>query len=276
MTRRLKLMTSLSTLAAASALTVAGCGGEGEGEGGETEGDKAGSSISAEGEGLSAESEGEGESEGENAAGSGDPATDDVEYMRLLGLVRGHLIAFLELYQSGAAASAMMHVKHPESELYGTLTPAISARGQYGFAEELTALASAADTGGDVNDAFSDVIEALNAHAPAANVATQLMAVSAIVRTAADEFDIGVDDDGLISNAHEYQDAYGFLVSSREIVSGITTTDVNEVEAIDVAQEQIGLALDAFDSLTAGETEGQPSTLYGAAARIEIAARGLM
>jgi hypothetical protein len=36
------------------------------------------------------------------------------------------------------------------------------------------------------------------------------------------------------------------------------------------------LALDAFDSLTAGETEGQPSTLYGAAARIEIAARGLM
>jgi len=171
---------------------------------------------------------------------------------------------------------AITHVKHPESELYGTLAPAISARGKQGFAEELSALAGAAETGGDVTNAFGDAVEALNAHAPAAGAATQLMAISAIVRTAADEFDIGVEDDGAVSNAHEYQDAYGFLVASREIISGITTSDVNEAETIEVAQEQIGLALDAFESLTAEETEGQPSTLYGAAARIEIAARGLM
>lgn len=270
-------MTSLSTLAAASALTLAGCGGEGEG--GEAEGEKAASSISGESEGLSGESEGEGEggeSEGENASASGDPATDDIEYLRLLGLVRGHLIAFLELYQGGATDMAMMHVKHPESELYGTLAPAISARGQHGFAEELSALAGAASAGGDVNNAFSDVVEALNAHAPSANVATQLMAISTIVRTAADEFDVGVEDDGSISNAHEYQDAYGFLIASREIISGINTSDMNEAEAIEITQEQIGLALNSFPSLTADATEGQPSTLYGAAARIEIAARGLM
>lgn len=279
MTRRLKLMTSLSTLAAASALTLAGCGGEGEGEGGEAEGEKAASTISGESEGLSGESEGEGEggeSEGENASASGDPATDDVEYLRLLGLVRGHLIAFLELYQGGATDMAMMHVKHPESELYGILAPAISSRGQQGFAEELSALAAVAAAGGDVNDAFSDVIEALNAHAPSASIATQLMAISTIVRTAADEFDIGVEDDGSISNAHEYQDAYGFLIASREIISGINTNDMNEAEAIEITQEQIGLALDSFASLTADAAEGQASTLYGAAARIEIAARGLM
>lgn len=271
MTRRLKLMTGLSTLAAAGALTLAGCGSEGEGE------SEASSSVSGDGQTVSGEAEGENEGgEGENTAASGDPSSDDVEYLRLLGLVRGHLIAFLELYNSGATEMAMTHVKHPESELYTSLAPAIEARGKPGFAAELSVLAAAAEAGGDVSDAFSDVISALNIHAGDAGVAAQLLGVSEIVRTAADEFDIGVEDDGSISTAHEYQDAFGFLVASREILSGLMTSDVNEAEAIDIAQEQISLSLDAFHSLTASETEGKASTIYGAAARIEIAARGLL
>jgi len=272
MTRRLKLMTSLSTLAAASAFALAGCGGEGEGEGAEGEGESARTVIDGESEAESGESEG-GESEG--AAGNGDAASDDVEYLRLLGLVRGHLIAFLELNQGGAVEMSLMHVKHPESELYTTLAPAIAARGESGFAEELAALASAAQAGEDFSAPYSAVMRALDAHAPAADVSTQLLAIAAVTRTAADEFDIGVEDDGAISNAHEYQDAYGFLTASREILAGIETSDMNELEAIEVSQEQISLALEAFDSLTADSTEGSPSTLYGAAARIEIAGRGL-
>ncbi len=277
MTRRLKLMTSLSTLAAASAFALAGCGGEGEGEGAEAEGESARTVIDGESESESGESEG-GESDGgesEGAAGDGDAASDDVEYLRLLGLVRGHLIAFLELNQGGAVEMSLMHVKHPESEIYTTLAPAFAARGKSGFAEELAALASAAKTGEDFAAPYSAVMRALDAHAPAADVSTQLLAIAAVTRTAADEFDIGVEDDGAISNAHEYQDAYGFLTASREILAGIETSDMNELEAIEVSQEQISLALEAFDSLTADSTEGSPSTLYGAAARIEIAGRGL-
>ncbi|WDI31075.1 hypothetical protein PUV54_14055 [Hyphococcus flavus] len=281
MTRRLKLMTSLSTIAAVSALSLAGCGGEGEGEGAEGESEGTPVAASGESEGLSAESEGEGESEGgegesEGAVASGDPATDDIEYLRLLGLVRGHLVAFYELYQGGETTMALMHVKHPESELYASLAPAIAARGLSGFADELTTLANAAEVGGEVTEPYSAVITQLNSHAPGSSVAQQLLSISQIVRTAGDEFDIGVEDNGSISNAHEYQDAYGFLIASREILSGISTTDINAVEAIEMAQEQIALALGVFESLTASETEGEASTLYGAAARIEIAARGLM
>lgn len=270
MTRRMKLMTGLSTLAAVSALALTGCGGEGEGEGGEGEIDLSTT--------MSGESEGEGagaEGESEGAAATGDPATDDVVYLKLLGLVRGHLIAFYELYQSGSQDMARMHVKHPESELYAGIAPAFGPRGQTGFADELTALVAAA-AGGDVDAEYSDAVEALNAHTPAARPAVVLLAVSEIIRVAADEFDIGVEDDGSISNAHEYQDAYGFLVASRDMVAGIDTTDVNATDAISLAHEQIELALASFDGLTAGATEGAPSTLYGAAARIELAARSLL
>ncbi|WP_425408767.1 hypothetical protein [Hyphococcus sp.] len=276
MTRRLKLLTGLSTIAAAGALGLSGCSVEGEGEGGE--GETGLSTVAAgEAEGEGGESEGEGEGgESEGSGDNADPAANDPAYLRLLGLVRGHLIAFMELYQNDAREMALMHVKHPESELYSTLAPAIDARGLPGFATQLQALAEAAESGGDVSAAYSAVIGALEAHAPQTSVANHLLGVSAIVRTAADEFDIGVEDDGSISNAHEYQDAYGFLIASREILAGIRTSDVNEVEAIELSQEQISVALEAFESLTATQTGGKPSALYGAAARIEIAARGLI
>lgn len=277
MTRRFKLMTGLSTIAAASALALTGCGGEGEGEGAEGEADLSSISGEAEGEGMSSEGEGEGgEGESEGAASGADPATSDVAYIKLLGLVRGHLIAFYELYQNGEHDMARMHVKHPESELYMDIIPAFAPRKQPGFADDLSALVAAAAANGDVDAEYSAAVEALDAHAPNASPAVQLLAISEIVRTAADEFDIGVEDDGAITNAHEYQDAYGFLVSSRDILAGIKTSDVNATDAISLAHEQLELALGSFDGLTADSTEGRASTLYGAAARIELAARGLM
>lgn len=276
MTRRLKLMTGLSTLAAASALALSGCGGEGEGEGAEGAADASVAAGEGEGGGLSAEAEGgEGESEGEGGTRSGDPATDNVAYIKLLGLVRGHLIAFIELYQGDERDMALMHVKHPESELYASLAPAIAARGMPGFAQELTMLANAAEAGGEVTDAYSAVVEAISVHTPATAISEQLLAVSEIVRTAGDELDIAVEDDGAITNLHEYQDAYGFLIASRDILSGLDSTDINAVEAISLSHEQVELALASFSGLTEATTEGSPSTLYGAAARIEIAARGL-
>jgi len=280
MTRRLKLMTSLSTIAAVGALALAGCGGEGEAESEGAEGD-ATSSIS--GEGMSAEGEsegapvaaGEGDEGGAAAMRTGDPATDDVEYIRLLGLVRGHLTAFVELYQGGATEMALMHVKHPESELYQNLVPAFEARRTTGFSDQLTALSDAANAGGDISESYSAVSEAISMQMPAASIKNTLLAISEIVRTAAEEFDMGVEDDGTISKPHEYQDAYGFLVAAREMLSGLHTDDMNEGDAIAMAHEQIETSLASFDGLTVTQTEGRPSTLFGAAARIEIAARGL-
>lgn len=273
MIRRLKLMTGLSTLAAAGALALTGCGGEAEGEGGEGEVDL---SSTIAGEGESEGSSGESEGEGEGAGLSGDPATDDVAYLKLLGLARGHLIAFYELYTAGARDMAQTHAKHPGSELYQDMAKGFASRGKPGFAAELENLAEQAAVGSDVTEEYSAVVEAINAHAPSTKPAVVLLAVSEMVRTAADEFDIGVEEDGSVVNMHEYQDAYGFLVAGRDMLSGIDTNDMNASDAISLAHEQIELALASFDGLTAETTEGRASTLYGAAARIEIAARGLM
>jgi len=283
MTRRLKLFTSLSTLAATSALALSACGGEGEGEGEGAEGEGLASAYGTEGEGEGAGGEGEGaegegeggESEGEGAANDGDPATDDAEYIYQLGLVQGHLIAFRELYALGETDMAATHAKHPESELYAALAPAFAARSKPGFADELDALVAAGEEDGDMDAAYADAIAAIEAHIPDADVKNYLLAAAKMAETAAEEFDIGVEDDGAISNAHEYQDAFGFLVSARNIVSMAQADTVDESEAVGVAQEQIEIALGAFDELTASSTDGAPSTLYGAAARIEIAALGL-
>ncbi len=281
MKRRLKLVAGLSTLSFTSALAVAGCGGEGEGEG--AEGADAPVAVvdgegEAEGEGegfRASEGEGEGEGENEGAARSGDPADDDVEYLYRLGMVRGHLAAFIELYRAGAFDMAATHVKHPESELYEELVPAFAARGKPGFSDALSTLANAAADGGDVEAAYEATVSAIRANAPVSNVSVLLLSISKLVTTAAEEFDIGVGEDGAITEPHEYQDAYGFLSAAREMLSEIETGDINASEAIAVAHEQIDLSLASFAGLVVEETEGTSATLYGAAARIEIAALGL-
>lgn len=278
MARRLKLLTGLSTLALSGVFVLSGCGGEGEGES-ESEGALDPTAITAEGEGESEggtanSSEGESENEG-GTIQSGDPATDDVEYLTRLGLVRGHLLSFMELYRAGNYEMALPHAKHPESELYADLIPAFEARGKIGFADELERLAMAAQERGDVEAAFEDVAAAIVQNMPALNTKVTLLAVSKIVTVAADEFALGVNEEGTIVNAHEYQDAYGFLVSARDMLAREDTADINAVEAIAVAHEQIDAALLAFDGLVVDTTDGAAATLYGAASRIEIAALGL-
>ena len=277
MTRKLKLLTGMSTIAAGAMLLTA-CGGEGEGEGAEGESDvtvDATVDLNAEGEGAESEGEG-GEGEGDGvAARSGDPADDNVAYLHQLGMMRGHLEAFSELYRSGDRAMGLLHAKHPESELYAGLAPAFAARQKDGFAAELTALVAAATAGGDIDEPYNDVINAMSAAEPDASPRETILAVGELVKSAAEEFDIGVEEDGSISNLHEYQDAYGFISASRVMLSQIDTNDINTTDAISLAHEQLDVALTAFPGLVAEVTEGMPSTIYGAAARIEIAALGL-
>lgn len=276
MKRRLKLVTSLSTLTASSALALAGCsGGEGEGEGEGAAADQTYVASEGEGEGEGAAvSEGESEGEGEGGA-AGDPAADDVEYLYRLGMIRGHLIAFIELYRAGETDMAATHVKHPESELYAALAPAFTARDRPGFAGALQQLVDAAASGENVETTYEATIVAIRANAPESDPRTVLLAIARLMSTAAEEFEIGVSDDGEITDPHEYQDAFGFLTAAREILSEVETSDINATEAIAVSHEQIDLSLAMFDGLIATETQGSSSTIYGAASRIEIAGLGL-
>ncbi len=203
---------------------------------------------------------------------SGDPADDDVEFIYRLGLIRGHLLSFIELYRADAFEMAQTHVKHPGSELYAALIPAFEARASGGFAEALNALGDASVQRGDVSALYAELVVAIRATAPKTSVAVKLLAISKMVATAAEEFDAGVSENGAIVDAHEYQDAFGFLSVAREMLASESSNDINEAEAIAVAHEQLDLSINAFAGLLAQTTEGQAETIYTAAAQIERAA----
>jgi hypothetical protein len=215
-----------------------------------------------------------GEGEGEGASGA-DPVNDDVEYLHQLGQTRGHLAAFTALHRLGEHEMSMTHAKHPESELYTDLKPAFEARGKTGFARELDALTDAVANGGDVDAAYADLVEAIGENEPDADLATHLMAIATLARTAGKEFAIGVADDGQVVNAHEYQDAYGFLVAASEMLTSHEPRNEQEKQALAMAEEQLRIGLGEFDTLTAGQVEGKASVIQGAAARIEIEANML-
>jgi hypothetical protein len=215
---------------------------------------------------------GEGEGEGASAA---DPVSDDVEYLHRLGQTRGHLAAFTALHRLGAHEMSMTHAKHPESELYAGLVPAFAARGKSGFAGELNALTDAVGKGADIDVAYADLMTAISENEPDADFATRLMAIATLARTAGDEFAIGVAEDGTVVNAHEYQDAYGFLTAARDMLASGEVAGAEESRAQALAERQLEIALGEFDALTATRVDGNASVIHGAAARIEIEANML-
>ena len=233
-----------------------------------------GGNATASPQAVSTGGEGEGEGEGEGAS-TASPVDDDVEYLHRLGQTRGHLVAFIELHRMGMQDMSMTHAKHPESELYQGLVPAFAARGKPGFAEELAALASAVERGTNVDIAYRNVVRAISENEPPADFATRLMAIATLARTAGMEFAIGVADDGTVVNAHEYQDAFGFLTAAGEMLADHRPANAEEEQAVLLAKRQLAIALEEFGSLTANHVDGRASAIHGAAARIEIEANML-
>lgn len=245
-------------------------GGEG-GEGGET------------GTSTTAAQGGEGGEGG--AVVPADPAINDVTYLTSLGLVEGHLTVGSQLYLLGTEQSihaANTHMKHPGDEIYSDLLPAFEARGVEGFEAELAALAEAVESGADtdaVAAAFADLqggIDRSLGKAADADLYTIMDTVLNLVRVAADEYAIGVVD-GQLVNAHEYQDAYGFVTVARAMLNDISEEErAAHADIVAQVDAQFDVMAPAWPSLMPPETlETDAALLYSAAARIEIAILGL-
>ena len=218
--------------------------------------------------------------EGEGLATDVDPATDDAAFLTQLGLIRGHLWVGMELFRAGHLDQARTHAKHPEDELYADLKPAFAARGLEAIDAELGALAQAVDQGAD-GDTVEAAYEALLAALSRAEDATQaspavwLQATVNLVRTAGVEYELAVDENGLVVNAHEYQDALGFV----KIADQITARQQGD-HGVEAAVAEIRPLIDALypawpELVPPEQVEFTPAQLYGAAARIELAVREL-
>ncbi|MDX1626486.1 MAG: hypothetical protein R3323_08225, partial [Wenzhouxiangellaceae bacterium] len=68
----------------------------------------------------------------------------------------------------------------------------------------------------------------------------ELLAVAAILDVAAEEYGIGVADDGVVDNAHEYQDAWGFTQIALQRVGQVAAT--SDVERSATAQAAVAVS----------------------------------
>jgi len=221
--------------------------------------------------------EGEGEGEGEGAT-QADLSTDNAAYLARLGLMRGHLWVGIKLYREGHLEMAKTHMKHPKDELYAGLEPVFKARGVNGFANELTILADAVNSEkGDeaVEEAYSKLLEAITRSEGMSEMSAKeaLVSISQMIRTAADEYAIGVKK-GEVVNVHEYQDAYGFTEIAIERLERLSDAQKQEAAGDIALTKSLLLELRTLWPTVnpKGDVEGDASHLYGAAARIELAA----
>lgn len=235
-----------------SSVALLSAGEGGEGEGGEGEGGEGGTNI--------------------------DLAKDNAAYLAQLGLIRGHLWVGYKLYQEGHIDMAKTHMKHPEDELYAGMEPVFKARQVDGFAQELQMLADAVnDEKGDA--AVKKAYQALqNQIAKSERIEDKsardvLISISLMIRTAADEYAIGVKN-GDVVNVHEYQDAYGFTEIAIERLDSISSEQQKQAaKDIENTRQWLLELRDLWPTVNPqGKLEGDASHLYGAAARIELAA----
>ena len=177
-------------------------------------------------------SHGEGGEGGEGGGGDAAVASSDVDYLAVLGQMRGHLLVAGELMALGNMAQAEKHIGHPVEELYGAVEPVLAGRGVAPFKSRLTLLLEliqADPQGAPTAAAYTGAVAAIDAAmagVPASvrqDPRTTAAVVRAIVRVAASEYDAAIAD-GAVVETIEYQDSRGFVLYAQELLKGALTT----------------------------------------------------
>jgi hypothetical protein len=209
-----------------------------------------------------------------------DAETDEVAYMFLLGQIEGHIRVGAELFQQGQAEAAKTHMKHPGDELYDAMNNAFAARKITGIAHQLEAMTAIVETGKSKEalaasmKEFTAAIRA--AHPKNIEAATAARVAGLLLQLAANEYDQGVAD-GKVKQAHEYQDAWGFVRSARALIENLSTSE-REEHAGNISEIEKHLAsLDDLWPDIAGRiaVTADIKKLHVAAANVELAAYGI-
>ena len=254
---------------------------EGEGEGGAAEApvnaEGEGEAAASEGEGEAAASEGEGGGEGEGEGG-GAAIDPDVAFLTDLGFMEGHLRAGLALYEAGDLSAAKTHMGHPIEEKYEAVAKRLDQLGYGDLREQISALAAAAeaeDSYEKIAEMFGKVRQTHEEVRTNFDAADQLKSFAALTRVAADEYAIAVEG-GTLANVKEYHDAWSFMrVIEAEAGELAASDDAKASDAAAAIVEQVEAAGSAFGDLQGqGDYEKDPSILYAAAARMELASLG--
>jgi hypothetical protein len=204
----------------------------------------------------------------------------DAAYLTQLALIRGHLNVGVELYRVGDRKAAATHMKHPDDELYAALKPALAKRRAPGFDKELHRLAERVEKNAppaEVDAAYNALLAAIaKAEAAVAKPTAQQIGevINNLVRTTANEYRAAVAD-GQVAEPHEYQDALGFVRTAEDWLQKLEASRANPSVVAEI-RNQIALIKPAWTGVVPPKTAAMdPSKIYGAAARIEIATLAL-
>lgn len=219
--------------------------------------------------------------EGGEAGAATAAATDPVAYIEMIQYIRGHLDVGRELYESNRAKDAMIHFVHPAEEIYEALEPALKARGAAEFKAELDELVELAESGAsaaEVGAAVEAVMARLDAAATAVPEAERAkldigidVAVN-LLKTAAEEYDIAIDD-GQLVNVAEYQDSLGFMRVAKAMIE-------ERADALNAAAPGVYEKIQAqFEALAPAwpsavpptKAPADPADVRSAVSRIELA-----
>jgi hypothetical protein len=253
----------------AGATAEAGEGGEAaSGEGGEAAGGEAGESTAA------------APAQGGEAGEGGALAAEDpvVGTLTGLGLVEGHLRSGQEATEAGDDQISAVHMAHPAAELLEDLEPLLESQGLPTLDAELGALEAAATAEERTAAADAAIARILELRETlGATPAQRFEAMAAILRVAAQEYEVGVVD-GAVSNAEEYQDARGFVAAVRSEAEGLSQS--SDTAVAEAANEALAALAETDAALPSFAPEGDlpadaAQILYGAAARVELAALSL-
>jgi hypothetical protein len=216
----------------------------------------------------------EGGESGEGAASAG--LEDDVAFLVELGLFDGAHRMIGAMVAQGAAEAAAEQLESSHHAHYDDLEGAFDARGITPFEDAVTAFAAAVMARADAAEVatrLDAVLAPIAAIRATGTPAQRAHADEVLVRTAASEFEGGVDTDGTMLSDHEYRDGWGFLESARADLTALSeSTDPAVTDAATRALAALEPVSTQFGSLMAESVPGADvSVILGAAARIEIA-----
>lgn len=193
-------------------------------------------------------------SKGEDTPKAAPVTQANVTFGERLDEIRGHHLVALELYRKGDEKGAAIHAGHPVAEISAAVNPTIKKSSPDVAADldkRLAATTDAIAKSLDV-DTLRDRIRATDGAVTAAERAVlgdtrntnrfRCSVVAAVFKTAAAEYSEAVKD-GAITEAVEYQDAYGFTtVASKKYATlkdAMTKADAHGAKEIDEALAKI-------------------------------------
>ncbi len=264
MARKLKLVTSLSAIAATSAFALAGCGVEKKGEAAPVAPAPASSAA--------------GSAEGEGGVDTAAAASDAVIFGSALAIAEAHVLAARDAYAAGRKNEAAGMFAHPVSEVLADMEGAFAARGVDPFQELFIDASTAVLDGESVaavsvrTDAIIAALRAAETKAPVDGRSAAQIAKGVV----SDQIDRAVDMYRLAASSGEYGpylDGYGFYKAAQGAFergrTGIEAEDGQAASAIKSALALLAGAYPGADEMADPATD--IAALSAASSRVMLA-----